>query len=78
MILENQTNEAKVRKCVWEDENKDVKVSEVMPGSDPWRLAASSLKRNYAVGKECPSCQFSVRCKKECWFQKYFGGYVEE
>ena len=51
--FENQTDQAKMRKCVWEDENKEVRVSDLAEGPDFWRLAANSEQRNYPVGRSC-------------------------
>ena len=75
--IENQTNQANVRKCVWENEAKEVRVDNLAV-DDNWRLTANSEQRNYPIGKECLVCHCAVKCKKDCAFLKRYGGYAEE
>ena len=74
--FENQTDQAKMRKCVWEDENKEVRVSDLAEGPDFWRLAANSEQRNYPVGRSCEVCHNTKRCQKNCQRWKDDGGHV--
>ena len=56
MHMDNQTNQANVRKCIWEDENNKIRVSNLAERPDPWRIVDRSVARNYPVGKACLVC----------------------
>ena len=45
-----------MRKCVWKDEDGNIKVSDLAPGPDYWRFDMRSEKVNYPNGRECRVC----------------------